>query len=167
MQKKWVVRSHSMQSVFVFLLIGLFALTTTTLAIIGTRVYRKVTDAAAYNNASQMLLSYLSNKVRSFDTYGGVYINSQDGISTLHLLETLDDEPYETTIYGWKGSVWERTAVVGEPFDPENATQLTQANALTFVMLSDSLIEATIEMQNGDIQTLCMALRAGGRRKAD
>jgi len=161
MPKKWVIRSHSMQSVFVFLLIGLFALTTTTLTIIGTRVYRKVTAAADYNNASQMLLSYLSNKVRSFDTDSSVYISSQGGISILHLLETLDDEPYETTIYGWKGGVWERTAPVGELADPENATQLTKANALTFTMLSDSLIEATIEMQNGDRHTLRMALRTG------
>lgn len=160
MQKKWGSRPHTMQSVFVFLLIGLFALASITLAVIGTRVYREVTAAASNNNDSQMLLSYLSNKVRAFDEDGSVQITNQGGISTLHLSETLEGVSYETTIYCWQGEVWERFAPAEAPFAPQDAAQLTQANSLTFAMIGESLIEATIEMHNGDSHTLHMALRA-------
>ena len=72
MKKELSPLSHSIPSAFLFLLIGLFAVSSITLTLIGTRVYRRVTDTAAHNSDSQMVLSYLCNKVRTFDKENSV-----------------------------------------------------------------------------------------------
>ena len=49
--------NHSIPTAFVFLLIGMFALTSLTLTLFGTRVYRRVTDSAAHSSDAQLTLS--------------------------------------------------------------------------------------------------------------
>ncbi len=158
--------SHSMQGIFLFLLIGLFAILSLTLTLIGTRVYSEVALGAVRSGDAQTILSYLGNKVRAYDAQGGVAIGEQAGLDTLRLLETLDGQIYETTIYAYQGAVWERFAPAGEPFDPADGQRLAEARSLTFAMAAPGLVEATVVMPDGEARTLRMALRSGaaGRR---
>lgn len=158
--------SHSMQGVFLFLLIGLFAVMSLTLTLIGTRVYGDVAKGAERSGDAQTILSYLGNKVRAYDAAGGVAIGEQAGLSTLRLLETLDGQAYETTIYVYQGAVWERFAPAGDAFDPEDGQRLAEAQSLSFAMPAPGLVEATVVMPDGETRTLRMALRTGaaGRR---
>ena len=161
MKQKASPASHSIPSAFIFLLIGLFALTSLTLTLVGTRVYRRIADNAAQNGDSQLVLSYLGNRVRTFDSQGSVALGMRDGLSALCLYETLDGVRYETTIYSYKDGVWERFAPTDEAFDPEDGERLVQAHSLDFEMLSPNLLEATVAMPDGESQSIRMALRAG------
>ena len=161
MNRKHSSLSHSIPSVFLFLLIGLFALSSLTLTLIGTRVYRSVTQAAAGNSDSQMVLSYLCNKVRAYDAEDGVVLTTRGGLPVLCLYEDVDGEPYETSIYIYQGTMREYFIPEGDPFAPENGEILTEVSALRFRFISQNLLEATVAMPSGDTRTLRVALRAG------
>ena len=167
MQHKHPSSSHSIHGAFIFLLIGLFAVSAVTLTLIGTRVYRRVTDSSTQNSGAQVVLSYLCNKVRTFDAQGGVQLAQRDALPALCLYETIEGEPYETAIYAYQGSIWERFASRSEPFDPKGGERLTEAKALDFSLLSANLLQATVVMPDGETRTLRMALRAGSAKEAN
>ena len=167
MKKELSPLSHSIPSAFLFLLIGLFAVSSITLTLIGTRVYRRVTDTAAHNSDSQMVLSYLCNKVRTFDTENNVTLTKRDGLNVLSLYETLNGDPYETDIYAWQGAMWENFQSTGDPFAPENGERLVDLQSLTFTLVSPNLLEASVVMPSGENRTLRIALRAGAAEEAN
>ncbi len=167
MNSKRVSLSHSMPSAFLFLLIGLFAVCSLTLTLIGTRVYRHVTDDAAGNSDSQMVLSYLCNKVRTFDTQGSITLTTLNGIPVLCLSEDVDGEPYQTEIYVYQGTLRESFGSASDPFNPENGENLVEVSALQFSLISPNLLETTVVLPNGDTRTLRMALRAGPAQEAN
>ncbi len=151
--------THQIPMLFLFLLIGLFAATSLTLTLIGTRVYRDVAAEAELSGDAQMLLSYVGNKVHAYDATGGVTIETRGGLSALCLYETLDGARYETTIYAYQNAVWERFAPAGDPFDPENGERLIAAASLDFSMPARGLIEARVALADGEARTLRVALR--------
>ena len=166
MRKRSATLTHLVPGVFVFILIGFFAVASLLLTVIGLRVYRHVTDSASFNSESQMILSYISNKIRTFDATGSVVIGQRDGIALLSLRETLDAQPYETNIYAYDGAIWESFAAVGDTFDPENGERLVTAQALRCTLLYPDLVEVTVELPNGETRTMRMALRAQGAGEA-
>ena len=161
MSRKFYPRSHSIPSIFLFLLIGLFAVSALTLTLIGTRVYRSVSDTAAGNVDSQMILSYLGNKVRAYDSEGGVKLSTRGGLSVLCLHEDINGKPYETVIYSYQGTIRENFMPANETFIPENGEILTEVSDLRFSVLSQNLLETIVVMPDGDTLTLRMALRTG------
>jgi hypothetical protein len=159
--------THNVPAVFVFVLIGLFAISSLTLTLIGTRVYRRVTVDASDNSDSQMVLSYLCNKIRTFDSQGSVVLTERDGLPVLCLYEIIEGETYETSVYAYQGALWERFVPAdGDEFNPEDGQQLVDVQSLRFTLLSPDLLEATVVMPNGDTRALHMALRAGAAKEA-
>ncbi len=149
--------------VFIFLLIGLFAVSSLTLTLIGMRVYRGVTAEADLNGDAQILLSYVSNKVHAYDAAGGVTVDERGGRPALCLHETIDGTPYETVIYWYQDAVWERFAPSGEPFDPSDGERLIAAQALHVSMPTPGLIEAQVLLANGEPQSVQVALRTAAK----
>jgi len=166
MQEKRSLTSHSMPSAFIFLLIGLFAVTSLTLMLIGTRVYYHVTDAAAQNSDAQIALSYLCNKIRTYDEAGDVQLTNRNGLPVLCLYETIEGALYETAIYAWDGAIRERFAPVDETFAPQDSEKLADAESLEFALLSPNLIQATVVMPGGEVRTMRIALRTGNVKEA-
>lgn len=166
MMKTTSPRFYSIPNAFVFLLIGLFSLTSLTLTLVGTRVYRTVTDSAAQNSDAQIVLSYLRNKVRAFDTLGSVVLDERDGVSVLCLYESVDGQRYETDIYAYQGAIWERFAPAADAFDPEDGERLINAQSLQWTLLTDHLLEASVVFENGTASTVRMALRTGTAKEA-
>ena len=159
MLRKTPRTAHQMPMLFLFLLIGLFAASSLTLTLIGTRVYRDVAAEAELSGDAQMLLSYVGNKVHAYDMAGSVAIEARDGLNALCLYETLDGARYETAIYAYQNAVWERFAPADEPFDPENGERLVAAASLDFSMPAQGLIEARVSLAGGETRTLRVALR--------
>lgn len=157
---------HVLPGLFVFVLIGLFALSALTLTLIGTRVYRRATDTAAQVGSSQMVLSYLGNKIRTFDTQDAVRLETRDGLPVLCLRETLDGEVYETLIYVYRDMLWERFAAAEDAFDPEGGEQLAKVRSLTVTLAAAHLLQATVVMPDGETRTLRVALLSGPAKEA-
>ena len=157
---------HAIPGLFVFLLVGLFALSALTLTLVGTRVYRRVTDTAAQAGSSQMVLNYLGNKIRTFDARDAVRLETRDGLPLLCLREAVGGDAYETLIYVYHDILWERFAAAEDGFDPEGGEQLARVRSLSFARLTPDLLQATVVMPDGETRTLRVALLAGPAKEA-
>ena len=55
---------HSMQGVFVFVLLGLFAVMSTLMVLLGAQMYRNTVDHAEANNEGRLLGAYVRSMIR-------------------------------------------------------------------------------------------------------
>lgn len=161
MKKHFSSHSHMISGVFVFLLIGMFAIASVLLVLTGVQVYRGVTVAAQENSDYQLALSYLRGKVRTYDHEDGVSLKDIEGRQTLCLREEIDGETYETYIYYYEGAICEYFSAEEEEFDPDWGERLTEVGALRFEPLTPSLLKVDVTLADGSEHVMHMALRAG------
>lgn len=151
---------QGISGIFIFLLIGVFAIFSITLVLTGVNVYRHVADAAAHNADYQLAISYLCNKVRAYDHVGGVRIQEQDGVQRLCLEEELEGEMYETRIFQTGDTIYEQFALAEDEFDPEMGVELTKVKAMRFTVLTPNLLQSDVTLPDGSEHTMHMALRS-------
>ena len=118
---------HSMQGVFVFVLLGLFAVMSTLMVLLGAQMYRNTVDHAARNNEDRVMAAYVRSMVRAEDADGAVSVESQNGVDTLALREELDGEGYVTWLYCHEGQLYEQFTSEGDEFDPADGTPICPA----------------------------------------
>lgn len=153
-------RGNSLLSLFVFVLIGAFALLSLTAVLIGGRVYRSVADRSDRNAGVRTTSAYIAGKVRAFDRKGGVAVSEEDGVSVLRLTREVDGSRYTTYIFCLDGAVREYYQREDRAFLPENGETIAQAEAVSFA-LTDGVLTVTVRQQGTDT-ALSLALRAGG-----
>ena len=99
---------HSMQGVFVFVLLGLFAVMSTLMVLLGAQMYRNTVDRATANNEDRVLGAYVRSMVRAEDAADAVSTEQIDGVKTLALRETLDGSDFVTWLYCWEDQMYEQ-----------------------------------------------------------
>ena len=80
---------HSMQGVFVFVLLGLFAVMSTLMVLLGAQMYRNTVDRSTANNEDRVLSAYVRSMIRAEDTHDAMIVGEYDGVKTLAMREVL------------------------------------------------------------------------------
>ncbi len=124
---KKAAHSHAMSGVFIFMLLGIFAIMSTLLVLLGAQAYRAVVDSAARNAEERILLSYPANKVRMNDDQDHLRVEDVDGTKTLVISQDFDGSLYETRIYCYDGWLYEVFQEHGDEIALEDGEALTQA----------------------------------------
>ena len=157
MSKGNVRIQHSMQGVFIFVLLGLFALMSTLMVLLGAQMYRATVDRSQYDNENRVMGAYVRSMIRSMDG-GEVSVEEPGGIPALALKETIDDEVYVTWLYQYEGKLYELFTELEEGFNPDDGTEICPANSLS-ARLEGSLL--TVDLTNGRDEpcTVQVALR--------
>ena len=93
-------------NLFSIILIGLFALFSLLVAVMGIQIYQKILSTAESNNQARASLGYVAGKLRTGDEAGMVYLREENGIEVLVIAEDLGDI-LETRIYFYDGALWE------------------------------------------------------------
>ena len=99
MKRKSSSMQHSMQGVFVFVLLGLFALMSTLMVLLGAQMYRSTVANAQENNNRRVLSAYVRSMVRAEDGYEAVKVEEHEGIQALSMYEAIGEDEYVTWIY--------------------------------------------------------------------
>ena len=107
MKNRGAGTQHSMQGVFVFVLLGLFALMTTLIVLLGAQMYRGTVDYSEHNNDFRVLNAYVRSMIRAEDTMDSVSVETHGDITALAMKETIEDSEYVTWIYPYEGSLYE------------------------------------------------------------
>lgn len=149
---------HGMQGVFVFVLLGLFALMSTLMVLLGAQMYRGTVDHSAENNAHRVLGAYVRSMVRAEDAAGAVRVEEYDGVTALAMTETIDGDDYVTWIYQYDGSLYEQFTDVGYDFDPAAGTPVCAANAMD-ASIDGSLLTVRLLDDRDEPCTVQVALR--------
>ncbi|MBQ6347902.1 MAG: DUF4860 domain-containing protein [Clostridia bacterium] len=149
---------HSMHGVFVFVLLGLFAVMSTLMVLLGAQMYRNTVDHSTANNEDRVLSAYVRSMIRAEDTHDAMVVGEHDGVKTLAMHEDLDGEPYVTWLYCYDGQMYECFTDDDGNFNPESGTAICPAQRFE-PSLENGLL--TVDMINGkgEPETVRVALR--------
>lgn len=162
---------HNITGIFIFFLIGLFAVLSVTLTVIGVRAYNRVSSASVNNSNGQVALSYILNKVHSNDALSSaeenadsfVTLRNLDGIDVLCLGESDEWGSYMTYIYFDDGAL--RECYTGEEEDfasvRETGSVICELESITMAEEKPGLFLITAVQPDGRSQSLYIALRGG------
>lgn len=149
---------HSMQGVFVFVLLGLFAVMSTLMVLLGAQMYRNTVDHATANNEDRVLGAYVRSMIRAEDTSGAMEIGEYNGVKTLAMREDLDGETYVTWLYCYDGNMYEWFTSDDGDFRPESGTAICPAQSFE-PHLENGLLTVDMTNAKGVRETVRVALR--------
>ena len=125
-------KSHSISGAFVFMLLGVFAVFSMLLVVLGAQAYRTTVDGAAAHTQKRIVTAFVRNAVRAQDERGAITVEEHDGLPVLALSSELDGERYVQYIYSYGGSLCELFTSARYGFSPEDGEagwQLLEAAA--------------------------------------
>jgi len=167
--------SHSpriIQSVFVLLLLSLFACLSTFLVTIGAQVYRHTVENAEDNNNSRIMTAVVRSAVWAEDG-GEVTIEHFDdlGITALAVMNEYDGERYFKRLYCAmdpdpldgepRSFLWESYNSEEAGFKVEGGESLCELNRFE-PSIEGNMLKVDLESPNGIKSTIRIALRTGG-----
>lgn len=157
-RRTFVPRRHPVAQLFVFVLLGIFAVMSTVMVLLSAQMYRGVIDRSEQNSAHRILTSYVSNAVRGRDEAGCVYTDRRGGEDVLVLATEADGEIYETLIYCHDGMLREIFAAAGQEFDPEYGEIICGAQSFE-ARIDGGLLTAEMTDGGGGSARIEIALR--------
>ena len=175
MSKPVVSRSpRIIQSVFVLLLLSLFACLSAFLVTMGAQIYRNTVDSAEENNHSRIASAVIRSAVWAEDG-GDVEIEQIDeGITALSVVHEYDGVKYYKRIYCAMNSdplegeprsfLWESYNSEEIEFNPEYGETLCELNGFV-PSIENNMLTVELETPAGTKSTIRMALRTGGAEK--
>lgn len=142
---------------FVFLLLGVFAVFSTLMVLLGAQLYREIVDQTEIHNARRVLYSYVFNAVRANDGENLIRTEEIDGVDVLVFDWTADDEHYETKVYCYDGKLRELFSDADQAFEPGYGEVICDAQCFQ-PELENGMLKIYIEDAQGRGRMLHMAL---------
>lgn len=112
--------SHAISGVFVFLVLGIFAVFSTVMVLLGARAYKSTADRAAEHNADRIGMAYVRSMVRGNDEDQCIRVETVNGVPTISMRNVYDGDAYVTRLYVYDGMLREWFTEESEEFIPEN-----------------------------------------------
>ncbi len=163
---------RTIQSVFVLLLLSLFAILSTFLVTIGAQVYRSTVESAEVNSTSRVMTAVVRSAVWAEDG-GEVRIEHFDdlGITALCVVNNFDGEIYYKRLYCAmdpdpldgepRRFLWESFTSEETGFSVENGETLCELSGFE-PSIEGKTLKVELEATDGTKRTVRVALRAGG-----
>ena len=159
--KRGKLQSHAISGVFVFLLLGIFAVFSTVMVVLGARAYRNANDRSAAHNASRISSSYVRSMVRADDERGALRVEELEGMQVLTFENEYDGEAYVTRLYVSDGMLREMFTEADYDFVPEEGEGVCPMDEMTASLEGGRL---SVRLRSGEEWTeVVMALRAAAQ----
>ena len=150
--------SHTISGVFVFMLLGIFAVFSTVMVLLGARAYKGAADRLVEHNAQRVSAAYVRSMVRANDDAGALSVEEVDDILTLTLRSNFDGDEYVTRLYVYDGMLREWYAESDLDFHPAQGEAVCAAEEMR-AWINGNLL--TVSLKNdGRWTTVDTALRA-------
>lgn len=163
--------SHTISGVFVFLLLGIFAVFSTVMVLLGAKAYRAAVERTGVHNTARINTAYIRTMLRADDETAVFSIETIDGtvtedgeertvpVQTIALRNIYGEDEYVTRIYVYNGSLREWFTRASTPFRPGQGEIVCPADELD-ASLDGQLM--TVRVRVGDEWSeVYLALRAG------
>ena len=122
---------HAISGVFVFMLLGLFAVFSTLLVLLCTQAYRNTVDQTAAHRDERVIQSFVRNTLRGEDAQNAFGTTTIDGIDALTITNNYDGEIYVRYLYCYGGSLRDMLIGEGDTFYPEFGEEICPATSLS------------------------------------
>lgn len=151
--------SHAISGVFVFLLLGIFAVFSTVMVLLSARAYKGAVDRLADHSAARIAPAYLRSMVRADDETDVISVEDAAGVTAVTLRNVYDGEAYVTRIYCCDGTLREWFSEEASQFIPEEGESVCACEAMEAQVLP-GLLSVRLKQQDQWSQ-VDIALRAG------
>ncbi|MBQ8080599.1 MAG: DUF4860 domain-containing protein [Clostridia bacterium] len=150
-------RPHAITGVFVFLLLGIFAVFSTVMVLLGARAYKGTVETAATHNDLRIAPAYIRSMVRGDDERGVISVKREAGLPMIELRNEFDGDAYLTRIYCFDGALREWFADAESEFLPEDGETVCAADEME-AELDRGLLTVRL-MRDGQWSVVNVALR--------
>lgn len=150
---------RTIQNVFVLLLLAVFAAMSTLLVTLGAQVYRNTVERSNGDNQARILSTVVRSALWAEDGLGQARVEDYDGVKTLAVVSTYDDESYVKRLYCADGSLWESFTSAEYDFDTEDGESICQASAFE-PSIDHGLLTVRLTSQDGVESTVVLRLRS-------
>lgn len=150
---------RSLDSIFIIILLCIFAFGSLLLIVIGANIYNDLTVNMDRNFQHRTPLSYISTKVRQNDTVNSVSIIEKEGINTLVLKAQDGKELSETWIYEYDNYLYEIYTDEGASFQLADGLAILPSYGLSMEM-EGNLLHLRAYDEDGQSRSLSIALRS-------
>ncbi len=144
----------------VLILFFIFAATAFALIMLGIKQYKITADSMNTNYEVRTASSYLTEKVRQFDTDAGISLESLDGTDAIAMREELDGKIYTTYVYFYDGYIRELYVAEDAVFNLAGGQAIIEASDLQIKALSDSKLKLIITSTKGEMTTLYLSTKS-------
>ena len=107
--RRYTQQNHAISGVFIFLLLGIFAVFSMLMVLIGAQVYKGSVDRSEEHNSEMIASSYIRNKLREADGVREVTAEELNGAEILCIVDP--EEETTTFIYVYEGKLYEWYAI--------------------------------------------------------
>ena len=149
-------RSYSVDTVFVLVLFCVFAATILFVLMSGANVYKETASIMHERYEERTCLSYISAKIKHYDSKDSVYLTDFNGTTALALDDEINGVKYNTLIYFYNGHVKELFCEKGAKFGIESGTDIIKAKNLQFAKVDEKsgLIKVKCTGETGGSSTI-------------
>ena len=157
---------HTIDTVFILVLLTLFGITSLFVILTGARQYQSIADQMSENYETRTISSYLEEKMNQSDrdgSYSAVELSSTDGADTvdaLTLTQITNDQSYTTYIYAYDGYLWEITVTADSAVSLGSGQKIIETGGMTIDVLSDNLYQFVITDTEGETYSLYVSLNS-------
>lgn len=149
----------SIQSVFVLLLLAVFAGMSTVLVVLGGRVYRNTVATAEEHNQIRVISAMVRSAVWAEDGISEISTEDFDGTPILTIRSIYDDEVYYKRLYAFEGFLWESFS--SEEYTFELSSGETVCPIASFVpSIIGNMLKVEIEDVNGQADSVFVSLKS-------
>ena len=153
----------SVAGVFVFLLLGVFAVMSVLMVMLGAQLYHATVSQTEQSATERVMTSYVRTMLRGMDEKGVVSVETleTDGQSVPALVfhETYDDTEYVTQLYLWDGSLRELFTEAEYDFAPEDGEVILPLKRFAPSM-DGQLVRVSLADEEGHEALVQVALRS-------
>ena len=142
--------NHAISGVFVFLLLGIFAIFSTIMVVMGAKAYRGMVEKADVHNSIRVASSYIRTMLRSNDEAGVLRVEDVDGVQTTTMENDYGDI-YVTRIYLYNGKLREWFALADIPFEPANGETVCSLDTMQ-AELKDGLLHVVVSEHGTEME---------------
>jgi len=150
---------HSVQKVFVILLMGLFVILSLLLVLLGTKTYQSAVERSEQMNVSRVMQNYVRSVLRSEDKANAINTRNVDGIEVLSLSITDGGKTYIRNIYCSDGWLMESYVSEERLFKPEDGEKICKMSAFSPEIFKNGIM-LHMRDSRGDESDVWVAFRA-------
>lgn len=153
-------KRHSVSGTFVFLVLGVFALFSMLLVLLGAQAYRSGVERTTGNGQARVLQAFVRNAVRADDEDGVIQVKEIDGLPVITFVSELDGERYVKYVYCYEGELCELFTAEEYGFTPDSGERICAVGSFQ-PTVEDGLMTIDMTSENGEPCTVSIALRGG------
>lgn len=128
---------HSISGLFTLILLLMFAFSTLSLVLLGSRIYKNGVSHLNSNYTTRTAVAYITEKIRQHDEKDCISLSELDGIPALLMKDNIDGDTFLTYIYFYDGALRELFVRGGSEPSPDMGSKIVALDSFSVTVSPD------------------------------